>query len=86
MPPIPIPAKHDDAAKYEYGIEPEVVLKLKEKALEARGRAYCMFCPCLFFFYPQIVVFFINHSYSSKAVYVRLFVCFCFGRRIEGRG
>ena len=38
----PIPARDEPAAKYDYGIDEEVVLQLKEKAMEARGRAYCM--------------------------------------------
>ena len=42
MPPISLLRAKDDAKKY--GLEPEVVLKLKEKAMLARGVAYCMFC------------------------------------------
>ncbi|KAK0510913.1 hypothetical protein JMJ35_006465 [Cladonia borealis] len=39
MPPISLLRAKDDAAKY--GLDPEVLLKLKEKAMGARGVAYC---------------------------------------------
>ena len=40
MPPVSLLRAKDDAAKY--GLDPEVVLQLKEKAMRARGVAYCM--------------------------------------------
>ena len=47
MPPISLLRAKDDAAKY--GLDPESVLKLKEKAMGARGMAYCMFLHSFWF-------------------------------------
>ena len=41
MPPVTLLRAKDDAAKF--GLEPDKLLELKEKAMGARGRAYCMF-------------------------------------------
>ena len=44
MPPITLLRARDDAAKF--GLEPDKLLELKEKAMGARGRAYCMSFSC----------------------------------------